>query len=445
MQTIEEMHKDFEENPEHKKMTENQMKYFFPKWVAEKNKEKILNNIPDDDKKILFQCILLGNITEEEIQQSLLSSNFIQTEKLLNDLINGNDKVIDQLHEMYINNVNAAKTEYEQKILDLKYTYLPKAQKEQVDRLRDNGQNDKVKVIINNYDKYGEKIKKVETGYNIFCRWVDLFDVYQFNADVLKVNKDLILELAYAVNSPTFLMPAYVDVILSKKEEPPSSWYLYRKLTMAEYKNLLSKGNNQQTWNDLFNLVGNSILNKADIPILPIIKRKDLLNSIMTNFQNKYYDSAMIIAFSVIEGLLWELSYEVNKKEKVYGDNVAIMYDCKKKEEFQSNRIRDVIERTAVKKYLDPEFIKEFCKELYEERNPVIHGNSVCHYECKKLGMCFIKKLFVLDYLLNTIEEVYQKTLFDMWDKSFDSKKANEFIEIFYKKRKCLNPNSSNN
>lgn len=434
MQEIEEMNEDFEKNPERKKIVENQLKYFFPKWVEGKFKEKMVNTIPEDDKNFLLQCILLGNITEREIQQNLLSDNFKQTETLLNDLINGNDKVKEQLNEMYISNVNTVKAEYQQKIMDLKYKCLPKAKREQIDRLREKGQNDNARVIIEDYDKYGEKIRKAESGYNIFCGLADLFDVYQFNAEALKINKNLIPKLVCAINSPNFLMPVYVDVIIKQKEELPGSWYLYRKLTISEYKNLLCKENNQQTWNDLFNLAVNSILNKADIPILPIVKRKDLLNSIIMNFQNKQYDSAMIIAFSVIEGLLWELSFEVNKTEKVFVNNISVMYDFKKEEEFQSNRIRDVIERTAVKKYLDPEFIREFCEELYEERNPVLHGNCVCHFECRNQGVCFIQKLFVLDYLLNTIEEVYQNNLFDVWDKNFDADKINEFISIFYKK-----------
>lgn len=295
------------------------------------------------------------------------------------------------------------------------------------------GQNNKAKIIIDNYNKFGEKVKKVEIGYNTFCKLVDLFDVYQFNATALEKNKDLILKLAYAVNLPNFLMPTYVDVILNQKEELPSSWYLYRKLTISEYKNLLSQENNKKIWSYLLNLVRKSILDKADIPILPIIKRKDLLNSIMTSFENEQYDSALIIIFSVIEGLLWELSYQVNKKEKVFDNDFSTMYDFKKKVKFQSTRIRDVIERTAVKNYLDPEFIKEFCQELYEERNPVLHGNWICSYECKQQRVCFIKKLFVLDYLLSTIEEVYQTNLFDMLDEVFNSEKINEFIGLFHK------------
>lgn len=433
-QTIEEMHKDFEENPEQKKVVEEQLMYFFPKWIEQKFKEKTINSLLEEDKKFIFQCLLLGGITKNEIDQSLQSEGFGEIVKLLNELTNGDDKIIEQLHEIYRNNVIKTKTEYEQKILDFKYACLPKTKREQVNKLRDKGENNKANTIINAHRKYDEKVQKVESGYNTFCGLVDVFDVCQFNAKAIEKNKDLIPKLAFAINSPDFLMPTYVDIILNREEEFPSSWYLYHKLTVAEYKTLFSQDNKQQKWNYLLNMVGNSILDKAETPILPIMKRKELLNSIMTNFQNKQWDSAMIIAFSVIEGLLWELSLEVNKKEKVFTNNHSGMYDCEKGEEFKSTRIRDVLERTSVKNYLDQEFIREFCEEVYEERNPVLHGNWVCRYRCKNQGVCFIKKLFVLDYLLNTIEEIYQKHLFDILDNSFDSNKVNEFIGLFYGK-----------
>ena len=35
MQTVDEMNKYLENNPEHKKMMEDQLMYFFPKWIEE--------------------------------------------------------------------------------------------------------------------------------------------------------------------------------------------------------------------------------------------------------------------------------------------------------------------------------------------------------------------------------------------------------------------------
>lgn len=427
---MEDIDKIFKDSPECEGLIKNEIVYYFPKWLTNKVKEKTFNSLLDEDKKFLFQCLLLGNISETELQRFTMSNNYNQIEKLLNDLINGED-VINQLNDIYKNNLEVTKTKYEQKIWDLKYNSLPKAQKLQIDNLIDIDEHGKAKKIMDNYKKYSDKVQRVETGYNIFCKLTSLFDVFQFTSDSLKININLIPKLAFALTSPDFLMPAYVDELLEKKEELPSSWYLHRKLTVAEYKEIINEENISQTWDKLYKLVKSSILNKADTPILPIIKRKDLLNSIILNFENQQYDSALIISFSVIEGLLWELSYEVDKKEKVFV-NKSTMYDCDKKE-FSSNRIRDVIERTVVRNYLDQDFIKEFCEELYEERNPVLHGNCICHYKCKNLSVCFIKKLFVLDYLLFTIEEVFQNNLFDIWDELISDEQLNEYLD-FYKK-----------
>lgn len=433
MLTKEDMEKDLVENPEMKEILNKQLAYFFPKWLGEKNKIKMLGHVPESDMNFLFQCILLQNITEKEIKQTQQSENCLKINQLLTGVMNGNHDALKEVHQIYITNVNKIKSDYERKIMNLKYNQLPKKKREQIDELKAKEQNDTVKTIVETYNKYDEKIRKIEDGYSIFVKLTEQFDIFQFSAKALQLNPSLLCSLPYAVSFPEFLMPVYVDELLDRKEELPSNWYLYRKLTISEYKMLSDRNNNQTTWNHLFNMAGNSVLNKADIPILPIIKRKELLKSIIFNFENKYYDSALIIMFSVIEGLLWDLSIEINKKEQIFM-GPSEMYDCNKKEQFQSTRIRDVIERTAVNHYLDKAFIKEFCEELYEERNPVLHGNCVCsHNKCGQQGICFIKKLFVVDYLIDTLEEIYQKNLFDEWDNAFDQNKIDEFLKLFYK------------
>ena len=431
MFTIEDMKRELKENIELKELLDRQLKYYFPKWIESKNRSEILNNFLESNMSFLFQCILLQGITENEIEQSRELEGFKKVEKLLINITEGQNELLDEVNKIYVKNVNIIKKKYEKKIEELKYSSLPEKKRVQIDQLKSSQQNDKVERIIKTYNKYGQKVKKIENGYNTFVKLVDLFDVYQFSSKALQLNKNLLSKLCLVVSSPEFLMPVYVNELLNQNEELPSNWYLYRKLTVSEYKELINNKNSNKVWNDLFNMATNNILNKADTPILPIIKRKDLLKSIIYNFNNKYYDSALIIMFSVIEGLLWELSLEVNKKEKVFIGDKEI-YDCKKKEGFQSTRIRDVIERTVVKNYLDEEFIKEFCEELYEERNSVLHGKTVCHYNCKQQGICFIKKLFVLDYIMDTLEETYRNNLFTKWDTAFGKKKINEFIKLFY-------------
>lgn len=434
MFTIDDMKKELKENPKRKEILERQLEYYFPKWIWSKNKIEILNHLPNSYINFLFQCNLLISVTESGIEQSSESEDFQEIKKLFINIIDGQNELLDEVNQIYVKNVENVKTEYKKKISDFKYSVLPKDKRAQIDKLKESQQNDKAEVIIKTYNKYGKEVKRIESGYNTFVRLVELFNVYQFNSKALQLNKNLLPKLTLAVNSPEIFMPTYVNELLNHKEELTSNWYLERKLTISEYKKLINNKSSKEEWNNLFNRVSNDILNKANIPILPIIKRKDLLNSIICNFNNKYYDSALIIIFSVIEGLLWELSFEVNKKEQVFINpkDPKEMYDYKKKKGFQSTRIRDVIERTAVKNYLDEEFIKEFCEELYEERNPVLHGNMVCHYECKQQGICFMKKLFVLDYIMDTLEEIYSQNLFSEFDKIFDQDKINEFLKQFY-------------
>ena len=82
-------------------------------------------------------------------------------------------------------------------------------------------------------------------------------------------------------------------------------------------------------------------------------------------------------------------------------------------------------------KYLDQDFIAEFCNELYEERNPVLHGNMVCSEDCKDFAVCFIKKLFVLDYVMEVFVEVQKNIIFKNWDEMFSEDKIDGFIQHY--------------
>lgn len=97
----------------------------------------------------------------------------------------GNNELLDEVKQIYANNVNVIKTKYERKIDELKYNKLPRDKRIQIDNLKDQQKNDAVKRIKQGYKKYGEIVNKVEKGYSTFVQLVDLFDVSQFNSQVL--------------------------------------------------------------------------------------------------------------------------------------------------------------------------------------------------------------------------------------------------------------------
>ncbi len=333
-----------------------------------------------------------------------------------------------EIERIYQDNLFQAKKDYEKRISDFKYQKLPKAKRKQIDALRVKQKDTIAELIIQDYPKYGIEMKEIEDGYNSFCNLSAMINIRLFTPEVLQANQHILPILTAIICFPKFLVPVYVDERLNAQKELPGNWYLYRNLTIPEYKQLLAAKDDPHTWQEIFARVRSRILEKADIPVDPFQKRKKLLESIFFNCKNEYYDSAMIISFSVIEGLLWETAHMIHKKEQVFTGEKEL-YDDRRKESFLSTRIRDVVERTAVRNHLDQHFIEEFCNELYEERNPVLHGNIICSEECRRMGTCFIKKLFAMDYIMDVFLEIYQNQLFQEWDRSFSKEKIKEFLE----------------
>lgn len=82
----------------------------------------------------------------------------------------------------------------------------------------------------------------------------------------------------------------------------------------------------------------------------------------------------------------------------------------------------DIIKQTTVSKYVDSDFIEHFCEELYNERNPVLHGSDQCH-TCPNAGTCLFGKILVLDYVIEKLIELFRNNLFDSRDKMPDEMK----------------------
>ena len=66
-------------------------------------------------------------------------------------------------------------------------------------------------------------------------------------------------------------------------------------------------------------------------------------------------------------------------------------------------KIRDLISRTHLKNYLPEELIEYYAEEFFEERNPILHGNSI-DYDTEVNSA---KKIICLNNLINIfIEEI---------------------------------------
>ncbi|EGK59178.1 hypothetical protein HMPREF9081_1748, partial [Centipeda periodontii DSM 2778] len=234
--------------------------------------------------------------------------------------------------------------------------------------------------------------------------------------------------IANVVYDPSYLVIPELDMILDGREEITSQWYFSRKMSISDYKEFCEKIDSEDTWKKQYLCAKKSIEKNMEAPIPPIMERKEIIRELLGNISDNRLNSAMIVLFSLIEGLLWAFSYEVNQIEKVYVEQ-GVIHDHINNCDFESTRIRDVLQRSAVREYLDDDFLHEFCNELYEERNLVLHGNIICFDNCESNFVCLIQKIFVLDYILNSVIEVYEKILFKILDENFTEDRIQELLK----------------
>lgn len=431
MRSVESVRDYLEKNPEKKEIVEKQLKYFFPIWIGEKYKEKFVKNLPKEDIEFLFQAQLLTCVSKEEIIKVSNEEEFISIREKLSNVRNGQDSVLNEIYDIYCENFDRQIDEYEKRIDEYKYRNLPAKSKKNVDELLNTGKVDIAKKVINNfYKKPNVKYIKLNDSFNELKKNKTLINIMIFSSNVLQKNPQLLDMVAYVVYKPTDIFNKEVEDVLNDAFSLPGDWYLYRNLSIFEYKSFIKSIRNPDKWNKQYNYTLQKIKEKMNIPILPIIKRKDLLDDVLSLLTKERYDSSIIIMLVIIEGVLWDMSREVHKINKVFASETEL-YDCKTNKRFESTRIRDIVERTHVSDYLDSEFLKYFCKELYEERNKILHGRMLC-CECDNLEISIIKKVFTLDYLLANIIDLYKKNLFYIWDSQFDENKIEEFLNVFY-------------
>lgn len=116
---------------------------------------------------------------------------------------------------------------------------------------------------------------------------------------------------------------------------------------------------------------------------------------------------------------MWDFACEINKNEDIFDKNDETgksLIDVETGNSFKSDRIRDVIERTAMKNFIDSKFIKDFCEEIYEERNLILHGRLNCFSGCHNDVFCLTQKLMSIDYILDLLIAEFQKNLFKQLD-----------------------------
>lgn len=405
-----------------KKQMDEMLQYFLPIWLENKVKEKTVNSLVEEDRRYLFQIILLMSFTDRG-ESGLLSDKkrLIQSDVavIVDAIKNGDSGKISDLIAIFEKNVQVVNEVFVNQIEEYKLKHLNKEKKKQVGILQKReGKEEVIKEILNNFYKNDKKVKILHDSVEQFNKNVELIDLSIYTPWVLQINERLIPMIVSLISDPSCLLPQNAVNIL-RGVDVPNEWYAYRILTIGEYRELCENLSDPEQWNYIVGKVCADIKDKLSVPIEPIKKRKQVITEILDSLADRRFEISRISMYAEIEGLLWDLSIEVHRTDSIFDENDETgksFLEISKNEVFETTRIRDVLERTALKNHVDIQFIRDFCDCIYEERNPILHGRQNCFAECKKNWICLIQKLMALEYVMGLVVDEFQRNLFNQWD-----------------------------
>lgn len=405
--------------------------YFLPIWADNKIKERKLNDLVDEDKKYIFQTLLLISCTRgrtnkfcagdiEKTADGISDDVGRETiEDIITSIKNGDDREIEKLICEFKRRATGVRDSFVKEIKDYKFKHLPKKKKEQVEHLQRNAdKEDKVSTIIASYYRNDEKVKILDDALKNFDWLVKTIDLSVFTSKALKINESQMGLIAELVSDPSCLIPQDAVNVL-KEVDVPNTWYTHSSLTVSEYRNYCENITDPDEWRNLINRICKRILRKIDVPIMSIQARKKIITEIIDSIHDRRFEVSFLSIYIEIEGLLWDFAFEINKNEDIFDKNDETgksLIDVETGNSFKSDRIRDVIERTAMKNFIDSKFIKDFCEEIYEERNLILHGRLNCFSGCHNDVFCITQKLMSIDYILDLLIAEFQKNLFKQLD-----------------------------
>ena len=204
-----------------------------------------------------------------------------------------------------------------------------------------------------------------------------------------------------------------------KYEKFPFKWLTH--LTTSQYRYLYEEFKKGSLKEDfiLYEVNADGFFDEffENSQILPFFReRKRFIEQIIENHKTGRYASAINLIFPLIESFFWIFAAYIHKhKKQIIFKNLRLnsFWDFNKRslknlvlvstsgKEMKDPKIRDLISRTHLKNYLYEELVEYYVEELFEERNPILHGNSI-DYDTEVNSA---KKIVCLNNLINIFTE----------------------------------------
>lgn len=163
----------------------------------------------------------------------------------------------------------------------------------------------------------------------------------------------------------------------------------------------------------------------------PFQEREQIIDEIIANYEDERYASVINLILPQIEHLLWHYAaYMDSYREQIFIEadfqhhwdfNLREEDDLKllnQNGEKMKPLVRDLVEHTVLSDELNPNVVEHFVEELFEERNPILHGNvSDYHSQIEAAKKIIFFKIHLEELkeavVTDTVNRLMENGLFD--------------------------------
>lgn len=401
-------------------MTDNLL---FEEYFKEKYKGKQIEKMPNDTKSLMVSAIMIMSYSEHE-DKSTHTDSFKEIFELLKSS-KEQKTIFPELIERFKYNINKKTQELKQKqasifdeIIGVKlqeYKYLKENKPTNYDTI--------VEKLVNNRFALKENSERVflHDIYDKIIKSIN-FPSIVLNKELLQCkigddDNELLYGLASVIDNPQRMTSHNVELEPEWKTFP-LKWYSH-KLTIPELRKYFK-----------FHKAGKSldgfIIKFVNDNLTKITQKLDnhyyhefgnramILHNCVNSHKLKFYASSICTALPLIEGLLWNFAEYYNhilgtifntdnsSKQLIFSNGTVV----------KDYTIGDLLKRSKISDFFDEHFIAYYCDELYNERNPILHGTDIISFN----ELNSSKKILTIDYLTDVMNDFIKQQFFSNMD-----------------------------
>lgn len=397
--------------------------FLLNEYFKEKQKHKFIEKISNDEKRIMATAIMVLSFSEHE-DENTHNENYKHILDLLKQSQTTNT-ILPELSQIFDDNRKKATTEIETEKNAL-FEQIIGDKLPQYKHLTTNNLTDKAEVI----EQLKQSCFKDKKNVDIVFRHNTLekiinsinFPYVELTADLLKAKIDnseetLLLGLASVIENPKRLSFHNAELEPEWKSFP-LKWFAH-KFTIPELRhlfNLHKQGKPLDGYIEKF--VSDrmkEITTKFDSHFYPEFANRALvLHNCIHSFEHELYASSICTALPLIEGSIWAFAEYYNSVEKnlfteINNERYLVLTTGNNSKDYT---VGDLLKKSNLTDFFDEHFINYYCDELYNERNPILHGKVVNNFN--KLNCA--KKIMTFDYMTDTMNSYIKEQHFKNMD-----------------------------